>query len=151
MSTLVETISEEIKKAMLAKDKVRLDALRGIKKEFLEALTAKGCDGTLSDEGAMKIMAKLVKQREESAAIYHGQNREDLAQEEEAQAEVIKSFLPAQLSADEIVAEVKKIVAELGVTDIKGMGRVMGVASKLLGSRADGKAIADAVKGLLQQ
>lgn len=134
---------------MLAKDKVRLEALRGIKKEFLEAKTAKGGSGDLDDAQAIKIIAKMAKQRKESADIYHEQGREDLAKEEEAQLEVLQDFLPKQMSVDEIKEQLKVIISELGVSDMKGMGRVMGEASKRFAGRADGKTISEELKKLL--
>lgn len=146
---LFDKISEDIKKAMLAKDRVRLEALRGIKKEFLEAKTAKGGDGTLSDEAATKILVKMAKQRRESAAIYSEQNRPELAENELAEVAVIEEYLPKQLSEEELTAELKKIIAEVGATDAKMMGKVMGVASKALVGRADGRAISAKVKELL--
>lgn len=146
---LFEKISEDIKKAMLAKDKVRLEALRGIKKEFLEAKTAKGGDGTLADDAATKILVKMAKQRRESAAIYAEQNRPELAENELAEMAVIEEYLPKQLSEEELTAELKKIIAEVGATDAKMMGKVMGVASKSLAGRADGRVISAKVKELL--
>lgn len=147
--SLFDTISDGIKSAMLAKDKVRLEALRAVKKEFLEAKTAKGSDGELTDEAATKIVAKLAKQRTESAEIYRTQGREDLAQEEEAQLAVLQEFLPKQLSMEEIEAHVKALIVELGVADMKGMGRVMGEASKRLAGQVDGKVLSEVVKKLL--
>lgn len=146
---LFDRISEDIKKAMLAKDRVRLEALRGIKKEFLEAKTAKGSDGTLSDEAATKVLVKMAKQRRESAAIYKEQNRQDLADGELAEVAVIEEYLPKQLTEEELTAELKKLIAEVGATDAKMMGKVMGVASKALAGRADGRAISAKVKELL--
>ncbi len=146
---LFDRISEDIKKAMLAKERVRLEALRGIKKEFLEAKTAKGGDGTLSDEAATKVLVKMAKQRRESAAIYKEQNRQDLADGELAEVAVIEEYLPKQLTEEELTAELKKIIAEVGATDAKMMGKVMGVASKALAGRADGRAISAKVKELL--
>ncbi len=146
---LFDRISEDIKKAMLAKDRVRLEALRGIKKEFLEAKTAKGGDGTLSDEAATKVLVKMAKQRRESAVIYKEQNRQDLADGELAEVAVIEEYLPKQLTEEELTAELKKIIAEVGATDAKMMGKVMGVASKALAGRADGRAISAKVKELL--
>lgn len=146
---LFDRISEDIKKAMLAKDRVRLEALRGIKKEFLEAKTAKGGDGTLSDEAATKVLVKMAKQRRESAAIYKEQNRQDLADGELAEVAVIEEYLPKQLTEEELTAELKKIIAEVGATDAKMIGKVMGVASKALAGRADGRAISAKVKELL--
>lgn len=146
---LFDTIGNDIKAAMLAKDKVRLETLRGIKKEFLEAKTAKGSDGELSDDTALKILVKMVKQRKESAKIYSEQNREDLAQPELAEAAIIEEYLPKQMSEDELTEALKKIIAEVGATSAKEMGKVMGVASKQLAGKAEGKAISDKVKQLL--
>lgn len=146
---LFEKVSADIKAAMLARDKVRLEALRGVKKEFLEAKTAKGGDGTLSDDAAMKILVKMVKQRKESAEIYNTQNRPELAANEIAEAAVIEEYLPKQLSEEELTAELQKIIAQVGATSAKEMGKVMGVASKALAGRADGKAISAKVKELL--
>lgn len=146
---LFDRISEDIKKTMLARDKVRLEALRGAKKEFLEAKTAKGANGELSDETATKILVKMVKQRKESAAIYRDNNRPELAENELAEAAVLEEYLPKQLSADELEAELKSIIAETGASGPRDMGKVMGVASKRLAGRAEGKAISDAVKRLL--
>jgi len=146
---LYDLISEEIKKAMLARDKVKLDTVRGIKKEFLEAKTAKGGDGELSDDVAIKILNKMAKQRKESADIYTQQNRKDLADEELAQLAVVESYLPKQLSESEVEAELKAIIAETGASSAKEMGKVMGVASKRLNGKADGKVISEIVKRLL--
>ena len=146
---LFDTVSADIKSAMLAKDRVRLETLRGVKKEFLEAKTAPGADGTLTDDNAVKIMMKMVKQRKESAEIYNQQNRPELAQEELAQAAVIEEYLPKQLSEAELTAELQKIIAQVGATSAKEMGRVMGVASKALAGRAEGRAISAKVKELL--
>ncbi|MBQ9077270.1 MAG: GatB/YqeY domain-containing protein [Muribaculaceae bacterium] len=146
---LFEKISADIKAAMLARDKVRLETLRGVKKEFLEAKTAKGGDGTLSDDAAMKILVKMVKQRKESASIYASQNRPDLSENELAEAAVIEEYLPKQLTEEELTAELKKIIEQVGATSAKEMGKVMGVASKALAGRAEGKAISAKVKELL--
>ncbi|MDE5720495.1 MAG: GatB/YqeY domain-containing protein [Paramuribaculum sp.] len=146
---MFERISADIKAAMLARDQVRLETLRGIKKEFLEAKTAKGSDGTLSDETAVKIMTKMVKQRRETAEIYSQQNRPELAANELAEAAVIEEYLPRQLSEEELTAELKKIIEQTGATSAKEMGKVMGVASKALAGRADGRAISAKVKELL--
>ncbi len=146
---LFETVNADIKKAMLAKDRVRLETLRGVKKEFLEAKTAPGADGTLSDDTAIKILMKMVKQRKESAEIYTSQNRPDLAEEELAQVTVIEEYLPKQLSDAELTAELQKIIAEVGATSAKEMGKVMGVASKALAGRAEGRAISAKVRELL--
>lgn len=146
---LFDKVSGDIKTAMLARDKVRLEALRGIKKEFLEAKTAKGGDGELSDAAALKILAKMVKQRKESASIYTEQNREDLAGEELAQAVIIEEYLPKQLSEEELTAALKEIIARVGATSAKEMGKVMGTATKELAGKAEGKAISAKVRELL--
>ena len=113
---LFDQVSNDIKSAMLAKDKVRLEALRGIKKEFLEAKTAKGADGELTDDMAMKILAKMVKQRKESAQIYTEQNRPDLAEPELAEAAVIETYLPKQMTEEELTEALKEIIAQVGAT-----------------------------------
>lgn len=146
---LFDKVSEDIKKAMLAREKVRLEALRGAKKEFLEAKTAKGANGELSDDMAMKIIVKMVKQRKESAKIYQENNRPELADSELAEAAVLEEYLPKQLSADELEAELKAIIAETGATGPREMGKVMGVATKRLAGRAEGRAISETVKKLL--
>lgn len=146
---LFDQVSEDIKKAMLAREKVRLEALRGIKKEFLEAKTAKGAGGELPDDAAMKILVKMVKQRKESARIYQENNRPELADNELAEAAVIEEYLPKQLSGEELEKEVKAIIAETGAEGPKDMGKVMGVATKKLAGRAEGKAISAMVKQLL--
>lgn len=146
---LFDQISEDIRKAMLARDKVRLEALRGAKKEFLEAKTAKGANGELSDEKAVSIIVKMVKQRKESAKIYTDNNRPELAEGELAEAAVLEEYLPKQLSAEELETELKAIIAETGATSMKEMGKVMGIASKKLAGRAEGRAINAKVKELL--
>lgn len=147
--TLFEQVSKDIVAAMKAKDKVRLEALRNIKKYFIEAKTAPGANDTLTDDAALKILAKLAKQGRDTAALYREQNRPDLAEEEEGQAAVIEGYLPRALTAEELEAEVRAIIAETGAASPKDMGKVMGVASKRLAGKADGKAIADLVKRLL--
>lgn len=146
---LFDRVSEDIKKAMLARDTTALDALRGIKKEFLEAKTAKGSDGELPDEKAVGILAKMIKQRKESAEIYTSQNRPELAAAEMAQAEVIGRYMPASLSDEELTAKLREIIARVGAAGPKDMGKVMGVASKELAGRAEGRAISAKVKELL--
>lgn len=121
---LFDRISADIKAAMLAREKVRLETLRGIKKEFLEAKTAKGGDGTLSDDAAMKILAKMAKQRKETAVIYEEQNRMDLRDNELAEAAVIEEYLPKQLSEAELTEELKKIIAQTGVTSPKELSLI---------------------------
>lgn len=149
MENLFDTVSADIKKAMLARDAVRLESLRGIKKEFLEAKTAKGSDGTLSDDRAIQILSKMVKQRRESAEIYTQQNRPELAEAELAQAAVIEEYMPKQLTPGELDAALREIIARVGATSPKEMGKVMGVASKALAGKAEGRAISAAVKALL--
>lgn len=146
---LFDQVSEDIKKAMLAREKVRLEALRGIKKEFLEAKTAKGAGGELPDETAIKILVKMVKQRRESAKIYEENNRNELAANELAEASVIEEYLPKQLSDEELTAQLKAIIAETGAEGPKDMGKVMGLATKMLAGKAEGKAISAKVKELL--
>lgn len=146
---LFDQVSEDIKKAMLAREKVRLEALRGAKKEFLEAKTAKGANGELSDETAMKIIVKMVKQRKESAKIYEENNRAELAANELAEAKVLEEYLPKQLTAAELEAELQKIIAEVGATGPQDMGKVMGAATKKLAGKAEGRQISATVKALL--
>ena len=133
---MFDRVSEDIKKAMLARDKVRLEALRGIKKEFLEAKTAKGAGGVLTDE---------------NAAIYKENNRPELADNELAEAAVIEEYLPAQLSDEELTAEIRAVIEEVGAKSPTDMGRVMGVATKRLAGRAEGRAISAKVKVLLSE
>lgn len=147
--SLFDQVSKDIVAAMKAKDKVRLEALRNIKKFFIEAKTAPGANDTLDDAVALKILAKLAKQGHDTAALYHEQNRPDLAEEEEAQAKVIEEYLPKALTPEELEAEVKAIIAQVGATSAKDMGKVMGVASKQLAGRADGRAISTLVKQFL--
>lgn len=146
---LFEKVSKDIIAAMKAKDKVRLEALRNIKKYFIEAKTAPGANDTLDDATALKILAKLAKQGRDTATLYTEQNRPDLAEEEAAQAAIVEEYLPKPLTAEELEAEVKAIIAEVGATTAKEMGKVMGVASKKLAGRADGKAISTLVRQLL--
>ncbi len=147
--SLFETINADIKSAMLAREKVRLEALRGIKKEFLEAKTAPGANGELTDDAAMKILVKMSKQRRESAQIYTEQNRADLAENELAELAVIERYLPKPLTDEELTVELSKIIAEVGASSPADMGNVMGVASKALAGRADGRAISAKVRELL--
>ena len=147
--TLFDQISEDIKAAMKARDKVRLETLRNIKKVFLEAKTAPGANDTLEDADALKILQKLAKQGRETAQTYIDNNRQDLADEELAQAKVIEEYLPKPLTEEEIEKEVKDIIAQTGAQGMKDMGKVMGMASKKLAGRADGRAISTIVKKLL--
>ena len=146
---MFERISADIKSAMLARDKVRLETLRGIKKEFLEAKTAKGADGELSEDTAMKILSKMAKQRRETAQIYTEQSRPELAENELAEAAVIEEYLPKPLTEEELTATLKEIIARVGATSPKEMGKVMGVASKELAGKADGKLISAKVRELI--
>ncbi|MDR0866019.1 MAG: GatB/YqeY domain-containing protein [Candidatus Symbiothrix sp.] len=146
---LFDRVSNDIKAAMLAKDKIRLEALRGVKKEFLEAKTAKGADGDLSDETAVKILQRMVKQRKDSAAIYAEQNRPELAEKELAEVAVLEDYLPKQLSPEELEATIRAIIAEVGATSAKEMGKVMGVATKTLAGKTEGRLISETVKRLL--
>ena len=146
---LFDTISKDIQAAMLAKDKNRLDALRSAKKEFLEAKTAKGADGDLSDETAVKILQKMVKQRKESATIYQEQNRPELAEKELAEVTVLEGYLPKSLSPEELEAALKEIIAQVGAASAKDMGKVMGVATKALAGKTEGRLISEKVKQLL--
>lgn len=146
---LFDQISNDIKDAMKARDKVRLETLRNIKKVFLEAKTATGANDELSDDNAMKILQKLAKQGKESAATFSQQNRQDLADAELAQVAVIETYLPKPLSDEEIEAAVKEIIAQVGATSMKEMGKVMGIASKQMAGKADGGKISQIVKSLL--
>lgn len=146
---LFDKISEDIIAAMKAQDKVRLMALRTVKKYFIEAKTAPGANDELTDEAALKILAKLAKQGTDTAEIYRSQNRPDLAEEEMTQVAIIQEYLPKQLSEEELRAELQVIINELGVTSPKEMGKVMGVATKKLTGKADGKTISAMVRTLL--
>ena len=146
---LFETVNKGIMDAMKARDRVRLEALKGIKKEFLEARTAPGANGELPDDKAMAVLVKMAKQRKETAEIYVQNNRQDLADGELAELAVIEEFLPKPLTEEELEAELKVIIAEVGATSAKEMGKVMGLASKKLQGRADGRAISAKVKQLL--
>lgn len=146
---LEQTITTEIKNAMLAKDEKTLRAVRAIKAAIIQAKTAEGAGGTITEEGEIKMLQKLVKQRRDSLAIYQQQNRPDLAQKEQEEIEVIEQYLPKQLSPEELKEKLSAIIAATGASGIKDMGKVMGVASKELAGLADGKAIGAAVKELL--
>ena len=148
---LFEKVSEDIKNAMKAKDKVALETLRNIKKCFLEAKTAPGANDSLTDADALKIMQKLVKQGKDSAAVYTEQGRQDLAEAELAQVAVIERYLPKPMSAEELETALKAIITQVGAAGPKDTGKVMGVASKSLAGKAEGRAISDAVKRLLNQ
>jgi len=147
--TLQDQISADMKEAMKAKDKVRLAALRDIKSKIMLAVTESGGADALDDGAVLKILSKQLKQREDTLAIYLEQGRQDLVDEEQAQAAVIRQYLPQPLSPEELEAGVKAIVDELGATSMADMGRVMGAASAKFAGRADGKAISAIVRGLL--
>ena len=146
---LFDQISEDIKAAMKARDRVRLDTLRNIKKVFLEAKTAPGANDTLDDAKALKILQKLAKQGKESAETFSQANRKDLADGELAQVKVIEEYLPKPLSEEEITAKVKEIIAQTGASSMKDMGKVMGIASNQMAGRAEGGTISAIVKKLL--
>lgn len=146
---LFEQVSEDIKKAMLSRNQMELNALRGVKKEFLEAKTAKGGTGELTDEAAIKILQKMAKQGKDAAAIFKEQNRVDLAEEYLAQVAVYERYLPAQMSDEELEKTVRAIIEQVGASSPQEMGKVMGVASKQLAGKADGRAISEKVKKIL--
>lgn len=147
--SLKASVENEIKKAMLAKDKDRLRALRAIKSLILLEETKGGATGEISEEDEIKLLTKAAKQRKDSADIYKQQNREDLYEVEMAELTIINEFLPKQLSEEELVEELKKLIAESGASSAKDMGKVMGLASKALAGKADGKLISTKVKELL--
>ena len=146
---LFDIISNDIKEAMKAKDKVALDTLRNIKKVLLEAKTAPGANDTVSDDTAIKLIQKLVKQGKESAELYSSQNRPELAAEELAQVTVMEKYLPKQMSEEEVATVLKEIIAQTGAAGPQDMGKVMGVATKQLAGKAEGRMISAIVKQLL--
>lgn len=146
--SLQQKVMSQLKEAMKAKDKVALESLRAIKSALLLAQTS-GDKKELTEEDEIKLVQKLVKQRKESAELYTKQGREDLAEPELAQAKVLEQFLPEQLSEEELKSVISKIIAQVGATSMKDMGKVMGMASKQLAGKADGKAISTVVKQLL--
>jgi uncharacterized protein YqeY len=147
--SLEPTINEQLKKAMLAKDEKGLRALRAIKAALLLAKTAEGAGGALTADAELKLLQKLVKQRKDSIEIFAQQNREDLAVKEREEVEVIERFLPQQLSAEEVKAAVAEIIQQTGATGIAALGQVMGIATKQLAGKADGKTISGIVRELL--
>ncbi len=149
MAKLFDQVSSDIRTAMKARDKVRLEALRNIKKYFIEAKTAPGANDTLDDAAALKILQKLAKQGEESAATYNGAGRSELADAELAQVAVIKAYLPQPLTEAEVEAQVQAIIAQTGASGMKDMGKVMGQAAQQMAGKADGKAISAIVRRLL--
>ena len=146
---LFDIISNDIKEAMKAKDKVALDTLRNIKKVLLEAKTAPGAGDTVSDETTIKLIQKLVKQGKESAELYSSQNRPELAAEELAQVAVMERYLPKQMSEEEVTAVLREIIAQTGAKGPQEMGKVMDVATKQLAGKAEGRLISTIVKQLL--
>ena len=146
---IFDQVNEDIRAAMLARDKERLEAVRNIKKVLLEAKTAKSGAEELPDEDAIRAIAKLAKQGRDSAEIYAGQNRPDLAEFELAQVKVYDGYLPKQLDDEALTAAIRTIIAACGATSIKEMGKVMGIAAKELAGKVDGKLISDKVKNLL--
>jgi uncharacterized protein YqeY len=147
---LIETIDQDIKKAMLAKDEARLRGLRAIKSALLLARTEKGASEVISEETELKVLQKLIKQRKESAEIYQSQNRDDLYQIEKEEMQVIEAYLPQQMSREEITVYLQDLIKKTGATSVKEMGKVMGAANKELAGKADGKTISEIVKQLLQ-
>jgi uncharacterized protein len=148
--TFTEQIDQDLKAAMLAKDEVKKLTLRAIKKEIIEAKTAPGANGEVSDETVMKIVAKMLKQRKESAAIYQQQGRPELAESELAEATVLEAYLPQPLTLEALQAELKSIFQEIGAKGPQDMGKVMGIASKKLAGKVDGRMLSETVKTLLQ-
>lgn len=146
---LFDQISADIMTAMKAKERIRVQALRNIKKYFIEAKTAPGSNGELTDEAALKILAKLAKQGRDTAQLYKEQGRPDLAESELAEVAVIETYLPKPMTEEELTAALREIIAEVGATSAKEMGKVMGVASKRLAGLSDGRAISTKVKELL--
>ena len=146
---ILANLTDEIKTAMRAKDSLKLEALRAIKSAVMLEQTSAGGSDTLSDEQEIKLVQKLVKQRKDSAQIFRDQNRPDLAEPEEAQAKVIAQFLPEQLSEEEITAIIQAIIEKTGAEGMKDMGKVMGMASKEMAGKADGKTISTIVKAQL--
>ncbi|MCB2221863.1 MAG: GatB/YqeY domain-containing protein [Bacteroidetes bacterium] len=147
--SLEQKINDDIKAAMLAKDKRKLEALRAVKSAILLAKTDKGSTGDIAEDAEMKILQKLVKQRRDSAQLYSEQGRTDLAEEENFQLDTIEAYLPEQMSEAEVEKTVRAIIDQVGATSIKEMGKVMGMASKTLAGKADNKMIAEIVKKLL--
>jgi uncharacterized protein len=146
---LEKQVMDQLKTAMLAKDEASLRSLRAIKAAILLAKTSEGAGGELKDEDEIKLLQKLVKQRRDSAEIFHQQNREDLAVKEEEEIRVIEKFLPKQLDGEELKAILRSIITQTGASSPSDLGKVMGVATRQLAGKADGKAISTAVKELL--
>jgi len=149
--SLEQKIMVDLKTAMLAKDEKALRGLRAIKAAILLAKASEGAGGELKEADEVKLLQKLIKQRKDSLEIYQQQDRDDLAQKEREEIEIIEKFLPVQLSSEELRLEIKKIIAETGATSAADMGKVMGAATKSLAGKADGKTISAIVKELLSQ
>ncbi|WP_026474844.1 GatB/YqeY domain-containing protein [Alkaliflexus imshenetskii] len=147
--SIFERINDDIKSAMKAREQIRLDTLRGIKKELIEARTAKNAGGVVSDEDEIRLLQKMVKQRRDAAGIYNAQGRADLANKEELEVDIISEYLPEPLSPEELEAAVKEIISAQGATSMQEMGKVMGAATAALGGKAEGKDISQMVKKLL--
>lgn len=147
--TLEQRINDDIKAAMLAREKQKLEALRAVKSAILLAKTQKGAGEEIDEEGEIKILKQLVKQRQDSAEMYKQQNRQDLYEEEKFQLDVINAYLPQMMSEEEIEATVKQIIADGGFAGMKDMGKVMGQATKAFAGKADNKMVSDVVKRLL--
>ncbi len=147
--SLEQSIMTEMKEAMKARNEAALRSLRGIKAEIIKAKTEPGAGGEISADKEISLLQRMVKQRRDSLSIYKEQNREDLAQKEQEELDVIERFLPAQLSGAELKNELQQIITETGASSTADMGKVMGAATKKLAGRADGKAISAAVKELL--
>jgi len=147
--SLKSTIESEIKQAMLSKDKDRLRALRAIKSQILLAETEKGVSGELTEEAELKLLTKAAKQRKDSIEVFEKEGRDDLAATEKSELAVIEDFLPKQLSEEEVEAEVKQVISEVGASGPQDMGKVMGTATKKLAGKADGKVISALAKKLL--
>ncbi|OUW34291.1 MAG: glutamyl-tRNA amidotransferase [Flavobacteriaceae bacterium TMED179] len=146
---VLDNLSEELKNAMKAKDSIKLESLRAIKSAVLMAKTSSGAENKINEEESIKILQRLVKQRKDSASIFMEQGRSDLAEPEQAQAEIISSFLPKQLSEVEVDQVVSNIISKIGAQGMKDMGKVMGMVSKKIGGKAEGKLIAKLVKNKL--
>ena len=144
-----DKITDDIKSAMKAKDKLTLETLRAIKKELIELKTSKGSSGEVTEDEAVKVMQKMVKQRNDAAAIYEKQGRADLAEKELAEVKVINRYLPEPMTPEEIEKAIKEIIARTGASSMKDMGKVMGLATKKLAGKADGKEISAIVRSLL--
>jgi uncharacterized protein len=146
---LAEQIDADLKSAMLAKDEVRKLTIRGIKKDIIEAKTAPGANGVVTDDMVLKIVTKMLKQRKESASIYVEQNRPELAENEWAEAAILEAYLPKQMTAEELEIAVREVIVETGAQGPKDMGKVMGVASKKFAGKAEGRLVSETVKSLL--